>query len=255
MDLNNLSEIILDYGNTVDYITDVEILSFAKQCYPNFNPSFKNILISMLMDEKVVYCYDLNIYKVYGKRKMFAPYQNATVEKQLLKYLGDKQLKFSYFDSSVYNSLSSLQSMKSYLFVGVESYAVNYLLDKIEKDNKKVITSTDLAKLRKLFYGINLSFDYVIKTINIDTPFFKKRSDNFYYPKIETLLVDLVSDKTLLDLYSSEIKNIYKSAFKKYAIKINTLLRYADKKGVKEKIKDLLEYIDFDIKRGEFNCD
>ncbi|MDD7715502.1 MAG: hypothetical protein PUJ84_06325, partial [Mollicutes bacterium] len=79
--------------------------------------------------------------------------------------------------------------------------------------------------------------------------------DIFCYPKLETLLVDLVTDKLLLDLYSSEIENIFINAFKKYAIKVNRLLRYADKKGAKEKIIKLLEYIDFNIERGEFNYD
>ena len=129
------------------------------------------------------------------------------------------------------------------------------MLDKIEKDHKKVIASADLAKLRKLFSGIEFGFDYVLKTINEDTPLFKKRDDIFCYPKLETLLVDLVTDKLLLDLYSSEIENIYINAFKKYAIKVNRLLRYADKKGAKEKIIKLLEYIDFNIERGEFNYD
>ena len=107
-------------------------------------------------------------------KKKKNPYQDIDVERRLIKYLGDKQIKISYFVSSLFNSLSSLQSMKTYLFVGVESYAVNYLLDKIEKDNKKVIASADLAKLRKLFSGIEFGFDYVLKTINEDTPLFRK---------------------------------------------------------------------------------
>lgn len=255
MDISKLSKIILDYGNKKDFISDAEILSFAKECYPNFNPSFKNILISMLMEDKVIYSYDRNTYKVYRDRKEFICYENEAIEKQLIKYISDKQLKVSYFDSSIFNSLSSLQSIKSYIFVGVESYAVNYLLDKMEKSNKKTITTNDLAKLRKLFSGVHFDFDYVIKTINVDTPLFKKRSDYFYYPKLETLLVDLFADKTLYNLYSSEIENIYINAFRGYAIKINTIFRYAEKKGVKEKIMSLLDYISFDIKRGEFNYD
>ena len=251
MDINAISKKIKEYAEGRDYVTDREIFSLAKECLPNFNSSFKNILISMLMGEGVIYSYNLHIYKIYGKRNEFIPYQDIDVERRLIKYLGDKQIKISYFVSSLFNSLSSLQSMKTYLFVGAESYAINYLLDKIEKDNKKVIASTDLAKLRKLFPGIELGFDYVLKTINEDTPLFKKRNDIFCYPKLETLLVDLVTDKLLLDLYSSEIENIYINAFKKYAIKINRLLRYADKKGAKEKIFKFIQYIDFNIERGK----
>ena len=255
MDIKNLSKIILDYAKSRDFITDSEILMLAKRCYPSFNSSFKNILIAVLMAEKVIYCYDFHVYKVYGTRKQFVPYKNMMVEKRLLRYLTDKQLRASYFDSSFFNSLSSLQSMRSYLFVGVESHALNYIMDKMAKDNKKAITSNDLARLRKLFPEIQFDFDYVLKTINEDTPLFKKKSKVFCYPKLETLLVDLITDKTLSDLYSSEIENIYINAFNEYVIKINRLTRYADKKGVKEKLMHLLEYIDFDIKKGEFKYD
>ncbi|MBQ7995951.1 MAG: hypothetical protein IJ247_07070 [Bacilli bacterium] len=255
MGIERLSKIVLKYAEKKDYITDSEILSFARRCYPGFNTSFKNIVISMLMQEKVIYSYNLNQYKAYGKRKDFVPYKSTIVEKQLFSYTGDKELKISYFDSSIYNSLSSLQSMKNYLFIGVESYAVNYLVDKIEKSGKKAISSNDLSKLRKLFSGIEFDFDYVVKTINEDTPLFKEKGNCFCQPRLETLLVDIVSDKTLNDLYSSEIESIYFNAFKGYAIKINRLFRYAEKKGCKDKIKSLLEYIDFDVERGEFNYD
>ena len=255
MDISNICRIVKEYAEKKDTISDSEIISLAKQYYPKFNSSFKNIFISMLLEEKAIYSYDLNVYKAYHHRKSFLPYQNATIEKSLSKYVNDKQIKLSYFDTSFYNSLSSLQSVKNYLVVGIESFAINYIMDRIEKDNKQIINSGDLAKLRKLFSGINLDFDYVAKLITFDTPLFKKINNIFYYPKLETLLVDLLTDKFLSDLYSSEIVNIYTNAFKIYAIKINTLLRYADKKGAKEKIISLLEYIDFNIKKGEFNND
>lgn len=255
MNISSLSKIILDYGEKNDFITGDDILSFIKKCYPNFNCSYKNIIIAMLMNEKIIYAYDLNVYKTFKKRIEFIPYQNKALESQLEKFIKDKNIIISYFNSSFYNSLSSLQSINNYLFLGVESYAVNYLVNQIEKNNKKVVLSNDLAKLRKLLSDLNHNFDYVVKTINVDTPLFKKKSNVFYYPKIETLLVDLLSDKTLRDLYSSEIENIYLNALNEYAIKINTLLRYANKKGIKQKIISLLEYINFDIKRGEFNYD
>lgn len=255
MDISNLSKIILDYAEKKDFITDSEILFCINKCYPNFNISFKNIVISMLMEDKIIYSYDLNKYKIYKEKIAYIPYRNEIIEKKLIKYLENKQIQISYFDSAFYNSFSTLQSVKNYLFIGVQSYAINYLIDKIEKDNRKAITSNDLSKLRKLFSGIDFDFDYVIKSINVDTPLFKKENALFVYPKLETLLVDLISDKTLNDMYSSQIENIYTNAFNNYAIKINTLFRYADKKGVKNQILSLLEFIDFNIERGEFNYD
>ena len=252
MDINKLSALINDYFKNNDVITDVEIITLVKQCYPNFNFSYKSILIEKLISKRIIYCYNLNVYKVYRKRKEFVPYQNKSIEKQLIKYIREKDIKISYFNSSFYNSLTLLQSMKNYIFIGVESYAVDYLVNKIEKDHKKIIATTKLASLRQILSNVELNFDYVIKTINVDTPLFKKNSNSFYYPKLETLLVDLIADKTLSDLYSSQIIEIYENTLKDYAIKINTLLRYASKKGTKEKITSLLKDIGFDIGKGEF---
>ena len=63
MDINNLSKIILEYSKNRDFITDTEIIALTKTSYPDFNESFKNILISMLMNKKVIYSYNFNIYK------------------------------------------------------------------------------------------------------------------------------------------------------------------------------------------------
>ena len=102
MDINAISNKIKKYAEGRDYVTDKEIFSLAKECYPNFNSSFKNILISTLMDEGVIYSYYLHIYKIYGKRNEFIPYQDKDTEKRLIKYLGDKQIKISYFASSLF---------------------------------------------------------------------------------------------------------------------------------------------------------
>lgn len=97
MDINAISKKIKEYAEGRDYVTDREIFSLAKECLPNFNSSFKNILISMLMGEGVIYSYNLHIYKIYGKRNEFIPYQDIDVERRLIKYVGDKQIKISYF--------------------------------------------------------------------------------------------------------------------------------------------------------------
>lgn len=45
MDINAISKKIKEYAEGRDYVTDREIFSLAKECLPNFNSSFKNILI------------------------------------------------------------------------------------------------------------------------------------------------------------------------------------------------------------------
>ena len=62
----------------------------------------------MLMGEGVIYSYNLHIYKIYGKRNEFIPYQDIDVERRLIKYLGDKQIKISYFVSSLFFIIASI---------------------------------------------------------------------------------------------------------------------------------------------------
>lgn len=253
MDIRTISNAVLSRANSKDVIFYPEIVEIIKSLYPGFNEDYKNIVIKQLRDSGIIYSYDTGKYKAYKNRKPFVFARNEEIEKQLSFYRGDKDFSISYFDSSFFNKLCSLQSTKSYLFIGVEYYVVNYLSDRMEKDKKNVIVTNDLAKLRKFYSGIDFDFDYVIKTINIDTPLVDGEDSVFRYPKIETLLVDLLSDKTLKDLYSFEIETIYRNAFKRYAIKINTLLRYAEKKGVVDHIRYILLTIGFDIEKGEFN--
>ena len=243
-------DLIKKYALNKDVVSDSEIISLVKKAQPTFNDKYRNILIKDLRDKNIIYSYDTNLYKAYRNRKRFIPSRNEKLERNIASIKGKNDLLISCFDSSFFNELSSLQSVKTYIYIGIESYAINYIIDRIDKSGKQAITSNDLAKLRKMFNDINCDFDFVIKTINIDTPLLKEGP--ICYPKLETILVDLFVDKSLNDIYSSEVEEIYTNALKQYAIKINTLLRYADKKGAKNKMLDFFHYIGYDIAKGEF---
>ena len=69
---------------------------------------------------------------------------------------------------------------------------------------------------------------------------------------MEKLLVDIfVYNKIVLPYDNSEIENIYRNAFKKHVIKINSLLNYARIRGIRirELVEDMLDRI------GEFTDD
>ena len=56
-------------------------------------------------------------------------------------------------------------------------------------------------------------------------------------PKLEKILVDLFSEKAILQQYQgNEMVNIYNAIFEKYVINMTTLLRYSKNRGCKEQI-------------------
>ena len=128
---------------------------------------------------------------------------------------------------------------------------MDYLMDYLLKSDNVVIKSSDISKVKEMCH-VPITFDFVFKSINQDTPRIRSSNNNYIYPKIETLLIDVLTDKELNSIYSSEINTIYKNAFIKNAVNLNTLFRYAKKKCVLETVYVILNDIDYDIKKGEF---
>lgn len=59
--------------------------------------------------------------------------------------------------------------------------------------------------------------------------------------KIEKLLVDLLANKLVRQIISpGEIPDIFESAFSRYQINRNTLLRYARRRGLEQETKDMM---------------
>ena len=58
---------------------------------------------------------------------------------------------------------------------------------------------------------------------------------------IEKILVDIFCDKIIYSTFQgNEMKNIFYNAFKDYTININTLLRYAQRRGKKSEIEQYI---------------
>lgn len=243
---------IKHYVEAKYFVSSIELIDLLSKSINNFKREYKNIYIKELCDQGIIYAYDVDKYKAYKNRKKY----NPLVDEKLIKFLTnikkDKNVTISYFDTSFYNSLSYLQSLKKYIYIGVESYAFEYISSKMMELGKEVISSSDLHNSKKILAHLNINVDFVLKNINEDTPLIKKRGTAIAFPKLEALLVDLLFEKSLRDIYETEIENIYKNAFKIYSIKINTLLRYAKKKKIEAKVLSLLDDINFDIKKGEF---
>ena len=255
MKSNELLLIKKRFENAKTIYSKDEIIDVLRECITNYNDAFKNLYFKQLCDEGCFYSYYNDgttiWFKPYKNKIDFVLNRDSMTEKLLLKFIEGKEIPVLYYNSSFFNGLTSLQVQTEYVIIGIESYAQDYLLDCFRKNNIKAISSSDLFELKRLF-KMDFHFDYVTKSINEDTPQNKSKNGSFNYPKIETLLVDVLSDKLLNSTYSSEVNNIFRNALSKYAININTLLRYAKKKGVLEEIHEIFREIGFDKEKGEF---
>ena len=63
----------------------------------------------------------------------------------------------------------------------------------------------------------------------------------FWDTRIEKMLVDIAVDKLLTKVvYAGEYPTIYRDVFKKYAIDVNAMFRYARRRGAFEKYRYFL---------------
>jgi hypothetical protein len=82
----------------------------------------------------------------------------------------------------------------------------------------------------------------VVKRLVSEAPVTKV--DDVTVPRLEKILVDIVRDKNLFGfLEGAETYHIYKSATDRYHVQLDTLLRYASRRGVKDDVVMILRQI------------
>lgn len=71
----------------------------------------------------------------------------------------------------------------------------------------------------------------------------KLKTETVQSPAIEKILVDVACDKEFESFQGSEILHLFENAFNEYSINIDTLLRYADRKGKRTGVLKLINEI------------
>ena len=119
----------------------------------------------------------------------------------------------------------------------------------VEKDGFRDVADTLESMTEQLVFQspsrnelVHLAFgrDFiVIRPLISQSPL--TETDGVCVPKIEKVLVDILCDEEFYYLQGSETFYIYETAMSDYTINSKTLLRYAHRRGVSEKIERILK--------------
>jgi DNA-binding Lrp family transcriptional regulator len=143
---------------------------------------------------------------------------------------------FCVWELSVINQFSHYLINFNILFVDVERDAIDAVYHKLKEKNTSVFnirkTDEDLAELANSICVRPLISHSPLQTI-----------DEVPVASLEKILVDLYTDKEFFPFQGNDIDSIYESAFERYTINENTMLRYASRKEKKTKLQELLETI------------
>ncbi|MFV0375774.1 MAG: DUF6577 family protein [Mangrovibacterium sp.] len=123
------------------------------------------------------------------------------------------------------------------LFVDVEREVTESVFNLLNADsNKRVFLLPSLTDMERY---ISTNDAIIIRPLISESPL--QLVEGINTPTIEKVLVDIVGDVEFSFLQGSEINYVYTTIFERHNVNKNKLLRYATRRGRKEKIIELLE--------------
>ncbi|QXN87258.1 hypothetical protein KV134_01980 [Tetragenococcus halophilus] len=218
-------------------VSTQDLLNFYHQFNPELPISTLRWRIYELKQQGIIYSPMRGEYALKEK-KQFHPKRTKRMD-EIANLL---QEKFPYVKFSIYPT-KWVSNLSNHIY---------------QTDN--IIVETDIDVLDAAFYFLQENFsntflspdqemyDYYVSTqeeniivtrLHFDAPLYKV-NDNYYTPKLEKLIVDLlINDPVILPISYSEINTIIMNAIDTYSINFSTLARYAKKKKQSKRLNKL----------------
>lgn len=189
--------------------------------------------IYALRKKEIIQCVGRGVYKL-GATKEFHPILSPKLKKinQQVK-IQFPYIEFCIWDLSFFNTLSKHLINYNVIFIDVEREATQSVYLVLKETFSKAMLSNNL------YDDISEFTDYIIvRPLISGSPISKIGAVNS--PTIEKILVDLYTDKEFEPFQGGEIFTLFKTAFEKYTINESKLLRYADRKEKKNRLKNFI---------------
>lgn len=141
--------------------------------------------------------------------------------------------------SDVLQHLTHHYPNRSVSIIEVEKDGEAAVQDFLVGMDQPAVAYEDLPAVDRSFPGQEY---LVVKRLVSEAPLTKV--DDVTVPRLEKILVDIVQDRNLFGfLEGAETNHIYESASDRYHIQLDTLLRYASRRGVKDDVKTIIDQI------------
>lgn len=213
-----------------------DLYSFYSEKEPGIKQSTIYLRIKTLVKSGVLQRIGRGQYHL-GKNEVFIP-QVTKKMKDIEKVISNKFLLTQYcqWDLSCVNHFSQHLINFNVQFVDVERGVLDSMYYALKEKFSKVML------VGNLYDGISEFKDTIIvRPLISEAPI--RKSDDTYVATLEKILVDLATDAEFVSFQGNEIYTIFRTAFKKYTLNQNTMLRYATRKHKREIIEGIIEHI------------
>ena len=233
---NNLNNILKEHFSCHETFDVADIYRFFIDYQPDISQTTVNWRIHQLVQSGVIQRVGRGVYRL-GKSNLFQM-DLSPVIKKITRTI---KKEFPYTDFCVWeiamvNFFSHHLINFNLFFIDVERDAINAVYYRLKEKQKNVVnirkTNDDISEL---------AGNICIRPLVSHAPI--QIQSQISVASLEKILVDLATDKEFFPFQGNEILTIYVNAFDKFTINESSMLRYAARKGKKEKIKELIESI------------
>lgn len=217
-----------------------EIVDFYKKIEPNLSKTTTNWRIFSLVKKGILNRIGRGAFTL-GETKYFLP--EITSEQESLQKKIKKDFPFldlCIWNTSSLNEFSIHQTNQHFQILEVKKEITQSIFIHLKEQKKNVF----LEPTKEVFerYVTDSKNVIIVKTLITEAP--TLNIDNVKTSSLEKILVDIFCNEIIFSAYQgNEMKTIYKNAFSKYAINESKLLRYANRRGKKEELKNYLKLI------------
>lgn len=219
-------------------VTTQDLLGFYHQFNSDLPINTLRWRIYELKQQGIIYSPKRGLYAL-NKKESFQPIPTQKME-ELANLLQEKfpSVRFSIYPTKWVGNLSNHVYKTNNLVIEIDVD----VLDAAFHFLKEHFPNTFLSPEQKMYdyYILPQEENIIINRLHVDAPL-NKIKKNYYTPKLEKLIIDLViNDPVIFPVGTTEIKTIITNALDTYNINYSTLTRYANKRNAKQKLDKLI---------------
>jgi len=215
-----------------------ELASFFKSEHPDITNSTINWRIRQFVEEGIIKRIGHGVFST-GESRKYVPHLDQAHRELFHELSAD----FPYsdlciWDTSILNRFMLHQPFRFMTVVEADTDTVESVFYKLQDKESTVFLASDSEMIDR--YGFSEKRIVIVKLLVSEAP--TQERDGVVTVTLEKVLVDLFCDEQIFSTYQGNERSIiFKNAFNDYTLNQNKMLRYAQRRGRRD---DMKEYLD-----------
>lgn len=178
-----------------------------------------------------------NVYSLPDDKRMTYEYKYSELAEEVAQEIAQQYpyVNFSIFEFVQLNDFVNHLIAHNVIFLSVEADIMDFVFETLRDKYPGKVLINPTVEIYHQYWSDNM---IVLGKLTTEAPKGQKAS---WHTRLEKMLVDIMAEPLLLASISrAEYPHIYEDAFDRYIVDENGLFRYASRRKVTKKIKELI---------------